>query len=225
MADQAKQSKLPIGVLISGSGTNLQAIIEAIERGDLNAEIRVVISNRAGVQGLERAHKHGLRALVINHRDFASREDFDREILTRLGELGVELVVLAGFMRLFSRVMIEAYPNRVMNIHPALSPMFPGIHGPREALDYGVRVSGCTVFFVTEGMDTGPVIIQAAIPVMDDDDEERLAARIRSEEHRIYPEAIRLYQQGRLEVVGRKVRIKDFSASNTGAIVNPRPQR
>jgi len=225
MADHPKESKLPIGVLLSGSGTNLQAITDAIERGELDAEIRVVISNRAGVQGLERARRHGLRALVINHRDFASREDFDREVLARLREYGVELVVLAGFMRMLSRVMLEAYPNRIMNIHPALSPMFPGVHGQRDAVDYGVRISGCTVFFVTEGMDTGPVIIQAAVPVLDDDDEERLAARILAEEHRIYPEAIRLYQQGRLEVVGRKVRIKDFRSANTGAIVNPRPQR
>jgi len=225
MPQQTKDSTLPVGVLISGSGTNLQAIVDAIEHGDLDAEIRVVISNRTGVQGLERAQNHGLRTIVVNHRDFASREDLDREILTRLRECGVELVVLAGFMRMLSRVMIEAYPNRIMNIHPALSPMFPGIHGHREALDYGVRISGCTVFFVSEGMDTGPVIIQAAVPVLDDDDEERLAARIRAEEHRIYPEAIRLYQQGRLEVVGRKVRIKDFRAAETSAIVNPRPQR
>jgi phosphoribosylglycinamide formyltransferase 1 len=212
-----------IGVLISGSGTNLQAIIDAAERGALCADIRVVISNRAAAYGLERARKHGIPAVVIDHRRFPSREDFDRALLKELSERGVELVACAGFMRLLSPVMLAAFPNRIMNIHPALLPSFVGTHGQRDAVQYGVRISGCTVFFVNEGVDVGPIIIQAAVPVMPGDDEERLAARVLEQEHRIYPEAIRLYQQGRLTVAGRIVVIKDFAATAAaGCLINPR---
>ncbi len=214
-----------IGLLVSGSGTNLQAILDAVERGDLKADVRVVISNRAKAYALERAHRHGIPSLALDHRAYASREDFDHALVSELRAHDVELVVCAGFMRLLSRVMLEAYPDRIMNIHPALLPSFPGIHGPRDALDYGVRISGCTVFFVTEGVDVGPIIIQAAVPVLPGDDEETLAERIHREEHRIYPEAIRLYQEGRLEVVNRHVTIRDTdSAPDGAALVNPRPR-
>ncbi len=211
-----------LGVLISGNGTNLQAIIDAIARGELSAEIRVAISNRADAAGLERARKAGIDALIIEHRNFPTREDFDRELLKALSSRAVDLVVCAGFMRLLSRVMLDAFPNRILNTHNALLPSFPGIHGPRDAIQYGVKIAGCTVFFVTEGVDVGPVIIQAAIPVLPGDDEETLAARIRAEEHRILPYAIQLYQQGRLEIAGRTVRIKDgWGGSVPPTLVNP----
>jgi len=212
-----------LGVLISGEGTNLQAIIDAIDRDEIAAEVCVVISNKASARGLERARRHSIPAEFIDHRGFASREDFDRALVTSLCAHEVELVICAGFMRLLSPVMIAAFRDRIMNIHPALCPAFPGIDAQRQALDYGVRFSGCTVFFVSEGVDDGPVIVQAVVPVDQDDDEATLAARIHAEEHRIYTHAIRLYQQGRLEVRGRKVHIRDAPPiGNLAAAINPR---
>lgn len=218
----AENPAVKLGVLISGTGTNLQAIVDAIRRGDLKAETRIVISNRADAQGLERARRHGIETAVIDHRKFASREDFDRAVLAALRERAVELVALAGFMRLLSSVMLDAFPGRVMNIHNSLLPSFPGIHGPKDAIEYGVKLAGCTVFFVTPGVDAGPVIIQAAVPVLPGDDEDRLAARILQQEHRIFPHAIALFQQGRLEIQGRRVIVKGDSAQPSSApIVNP----
>ncbi len=196
-----------LGVLISGEGTNLQAIIDAVGRGELKADIRVVISNIATARGLERARHHGIPTLVIEHRRFPRREEFDAALAATLQHHEVELVACAGFMRLLSPVMLSAFRNRIMNIHPALCPSFPGVDAQRQALNYGVRFTGCTVFFVTEGIDDGPVIAQAIVPVYQDDDEASLSARIHLEEHRIYPLAIRLYQEGRLELRGRKVHI------------------
>jgi phosphoribosylglycinamide formyltransferase-1 len=218
----AENPTVKLGVLISGTGTNLQAIIDAIVRGDLKAEIRLVISNRADAQGLERARRHGIETMVIDHRKFASREDFDRAILAAFAERSVELVALAGFMRLLSPVMLEAFPGRIMNIHNSLLPSFPGIHGPKDAIEYGVKIAGCTVFFVTAGVDVGPVIVQAAVPVMPGDDEQLLAARILVQEHRIFPHAIALFQQGRLEIQGRRVVIKgDSPKPGSSPLVNP----
>jgi phosphoribosylglycinamide formyltransferase 1 len=212
-----------LGVLISGEGTNLQAIIDAIDRGDLKADIRVVISNKPTAYGLERARRRGIAAIVIEHSAFPSREAFDNALVASLRHHDVELVICAGFMRLLSPVMIAAFRDRIMNIHPALCPAFPGLDAQQQALDYGARFSGCTVFFVTEGVDDGPVIVQAIVPVHQDDDEAALAARIHAEEHRIYPFAIRLYQEGRLELRGRKVYIRDTSPNPTIANnVNPR---
>jgi len=218
----AENPTVKLGVLISGTGSNLQAIIDAILRGELKAEIRLVISNRADAQGLERARRHGIETMVIEHRKFPSREDFDRAILAALRDRSVELVALAGFMRLLSDVMLDAFPGRIMNIHNSLLPSFPGIHGPKDAIEYGVKIAGCTVFFVTPGVDVGPVIVQAAVPVLSGDDEDRLAARILQQEHRIFPHAISLFQQGRLEIDGRRVIIKgDSSAPNSSPLVNP----
>jgi phosphoribosylglycinamide formyltransferase-1 len=218
----AEDPTVKLGVLISGAGTNLQAIIDAILRGDLKAEVRLVISNRADAQGLERARRHGIHTMVMDHRKFPSREDFDRAILAALRDRAVELVALAGFMRLLSPVMLDAFPGRIMNIHPSLLPSFPGIHGPRDAIEYGAKIAGCTVFFVAPGIDAGPVIVQAAVPVLPGDDEDRLAARILTQEHRIFPHAIALFQQGRLEIQGRQVVIKgDSSAPNSAPLVNP----
>ena len=225
MTTESTTARPPVklGVLISGEGTNLQAIIEAIDRGELKAEIRVVISNRAAAPGLERARRRAISAEFIDHRGFPSREDFDRALVDSLHGHEVELVICAGFMRLFSPVMVTAFRDRIMNIHPALCPAFPGVDAQRQALDYGVRFSGCTVFFVTEGVDDGPVIVQAVVPVHQDDDEARLAARIHAEEHRIYTHAIQLYQEGRLEVRGRKVQIRDASPIEAPvSMINPR---
>ncbi|MDO8433789.1 MAG: phosphoribosylglycinamide formyltransferase [Candidatus Binatus sp.] len=211
-----------LGVMISGSGTNLQAIIDAILRGDLKAEIRLVISNRADAQGLERARRHGIQTQVIEHRKFPTREDFDRAVLATLNQRSVELVICAGFMRLFSAVMLDAFPGRIMNIHPGLSPAFPGIHAQRDALELGVKIAGCTVFFVTAGVDVGPIILQAAVPVLPGDDESRLAARILQQEHRILPHAIRLFQQGRLEIEGRRVIVKgEPGGTHPPPLINP----
>lgn len=218
----AENPTIKLGVLISGTGTNLQAIIDAIRRGDLKAEIRLVVSNRPDAQGLERARRHGIETAVIEHRKFPSREDFDRAVLAALRDRSVELVALAGFMRLLSSVMLDAFPGRIMNIHNSLLPSFAGIHGPKDAIEYGVKIAGCTVFFVTPGVDVGPVIVQAAVPVLPDDDEQRLAARILQQEHRILPHAIALFQQGRLELQGRRVIIKGAPAApNSAPLVNP----
>jgi phosphoribosylglycinamide formyltransferase-1 len=223
VASPATRPSVKIGVLISGEGTNLQAIIDAVARGDLKADIRVVISNKAAARGLERARNHGILAVVIDHRHFASRDDFDRALVASLQMHEVELVVCAGFMRLLTPVMVAAFRDRIMNIHPALCPSFPGVNAQQQALDYGVRFSGCTVFFVTEGIDAGPVIVQAVVPIHQDDDAGTLSARIHAEEHRIYPLAIRLYQEGRLEVRGRKVHIRDApSIDAIAANANPR---
>jgi phosphoribosylglycinamide formyltransferase-1 len=194
-----------IGVLISGSGTNLQSIIDAVEAGTIDGRIACVISNRSDAFGLERARKHGIPALVINHREHPTREDYDATLVATLREHGVELVVLAGFMRIITPVFLDAFPHRVLNIHPALLPAFPGIHAQRQAVEYGVRFSGCTVHFVDSGTDTGPIILQSVVPVMPGDTEDSLSARIRVEEHRLYPEAVRLFCQDRLRLDGRHV--------------------
>jgi len=219
----AARQPVKLGVLISGEGTNLQAIIDTIARDELKAEIRVVISNKAAARGLERARRHAIPSEFIDHRSFPSREEFDRALVDALRAHAVELVICAGFMRLFSPVMIAAFRDRIMNIHPALCPAFPGVDAQRQALDYGVRFSGCTVFFVTEGVDDGPVIVQAVVPVHQEDDEATLSARIHLEEHRIYAHAIRLYQEGRLEVRGRKVHIRDAPPIDAVvSTINPR---
>ena len=197
--------QVPLGVLISGSGTNLQSIIDAIEAKRLDAKIALVLSNKVDALGLERARKHGLANEFLDHKSYPSREAYDQAVVELLRAHGVELVVLAGFMRLLSPVFVKAYSNRIMNIHPALLPSFPGLHVQRKAVDHGVRFAGCTVHFVNEECDEGPIIIQAVVPVFADDTEASLAARILKEEHRIYPRAIQLYAEGRLRVEGRRV--------------------
>ena len=214
--------QLPIGVLISGSGTNLQSIIDAIEAKKLNARIEIVLSNKADAYGLVRAQKHGIATEVLDHKAFASREDYDQAVVDILHGRGVELVILAGFMRLLSPVFVKAYSNRIMNIHPALLPAFPGLHVQKKALDHGVRFSGCTVHFVNEECDEGPIIIQAAVPVLPDDTEEALAGRILEQEHKIYPRAIQLYAERRLHVVGRRVLVDGPNQDGAQTLVQPR---
>jgi phosphoribosylglycinamide formyltransferase-1 len=211
---------LKLGVLISGSGSNLQSIIDQIERGVLNARIAMVVSNNPEAYGLVRAQKHGIPLVVLNHQDFENREDFDRELLRVLQTAGVELVVLAGFMRILTAFFLRAFPDRIINIHPALLPAFPGTHVQQKALDYGVRFSGCTVHFVDEDVDTGPIIIQAVVPVLEGDTAETLAARILKQEHKIYPQAIRYFAEGRIVKNGRRVEIKDIG-NHDATLCNP----
>jgi phosphoribosylglycinamide formyltransferase-1 len=213
--------KLPIGVLISGSGTNLQAIIDAIEAGKLDAKIEVVVSNKANAFGVERARRHGIPTEVLDHRSFSSREAYDEAVVAILRQRRVALVVLAGFMRLLSPGFIRAFANRIMNIHPALLPAFPGLNVQQRAVEHGVRFSGCTVHFVNEECDEGPIIIQAVVPVLPDDTGETLAARILEQEHRIYPRAIQLYAAGRLQIVGRRVVVQGISNTAAHELIQP----
>jgi phosphoribosylglycinamide formyltransferase-1 len=210
-----------IGVLISGNGSNLQAIIDAIEAKRLDARIQLVFSNRADAYGLVRAKHHGIPTEVLDHKNYPSREAFDEAIIQLLRARGVELVVLAGFMRLLSPVFVTAYSNRIMNIHPALLPAFPGLHAQKKALEYGVRFSGCTVHFVNEECDEGPIIIQAVVPVFGDDTEESLSVRILQQEHRIYPRAIQLYSEGRLRVEGRRVVVTGLPTEELDVLYQP----
>jgi len=200
---------LRIGVLASGRGSNLQAIIDAIEAGRLKCELAIVVSDRADAQALERARKHGGKAVFVNPREHPDRVSFDRAVLAHLAEHRVELVCLAGFMRILTPSFIAAYRNRITNIHPSLLPAFPGLHAQRRALEHGVKVSGATVHFVDEGVDTGPIILQAAVPVLAADTEETLSARILEQEHQIYPRAIQLVAEGRLKLRGRRVIIRE----------------
>ena len=212
---------VPIAVLISGSGTNLQAIIDAVEAQRLDAKIQLVLSNRTEAYGLVRAKNHGIPVEVLDHKRFPSREAFDQAVVDILRAHDVELAVLAGFMRLLSPVFVSAYSNHIMNIHPALLPAFPGLDVQKKAVEHGVRFSGCTVHFVKEACDEGPIIIQAVVPVFPDDTEESLAARILAQEHRIYPRAIQLYSEGRLRVEGRKVLVDGLSEKEHQTLILP----
>jgi phosphoribosylglycinamide formyltransferase-1 len=207
-------------VLASGRGSNFQSIIDAINNKNLKAQILLLITDNPSAYAIERAKKHDIEHLVIRPKEYSSRDDFYRKITEELQKRDVGLVVLAGFMRIVGKPLIDTYPNRIMNIHPALLPSFPGLHGQKQAVDYGVKISGCTVHFVDEGMDTGPIITQAAVPVYHNDTEDTLSERILKLEHKIYPEAIRLFSEGRLEVQGRVVNIKD-SVPSESSVVNP----
>lgn len=212
--------KLRLGVLASGSGSNLQSIIDRCADGSIDAEIVLVLSNVPGAGALNRAEKAGIATALIDHRTFTERADFDRAVVATLQSAGVELVVLAGFMRIITAPFIAAFPERIINIHPALLPAFPGLHVQKKAIEGGARFSGCTVHFVDGGVDTGPIIIQAVVPILDDDDEASLSARILVQEHRIYPNAIQLIAEGRLRIEGRRVRVVD-AAVVEGVMVNP----
>lgn len=209
-------SKLRLGVLASGRGSNLQAVIDAIESGVLQARVAVIISNKKDAQALERARTHGVTDVFLDPTLYAGmidkREAYDRAVLDILRQHEVDLVLLAGYMKIVTPVLIDAYRHRMMNIHPSLLPSFPGLEAQRQALDWGAKVAGCTVHFVTEGVDEGPIILQATVPVLERDSPETLAARILVEEHAIYPRAVQLYADGRLLVEGRRVRIADSPA-------------
>lgn len=198
--------KTRVGVFVSGSGSNLQALIDAKIP---SVEIVVVVSNNPDAYAIERAKKNKIPVEVIDHRNYSSREDFEREIQKRLDQYKVDLIALAGFMRILTPLFIRNYKNRIMNLHPALLPSFPGTNAVKQALLYGVKFTGCTVHFVDEGVDTGPIILQAVVPIYDTDTEESLLERIHKEEHRIYPEAVRLFGEGKLRIEGRRVLVSE----------------
>jgi len=200
-----------IGVLASGRGSNLQSIIDNVKDGKINCKVAAVISDNENAFALERARRHNIPAVFIDPKKFVSKQEYEAEIVRVLKEHNVNLVCLAGYMRLVGKKMLDAFPMRVMNIHPALLPAFPGLDAQKQAWEYGVRFSGCTVHFVDEGMDTGPIILQAVVPVFASDTPDTLAARILEQEHRIYPEAVQLFAEGRLKVEGRRVVIKECS--------------
>jgi phosphoribosylglycinamide formyltransferase-1 len=195
-----------LGILISGRGSNMMSIVAACEAGEVPAEVALVVSNRAGAPGLEWAREHGLPTAVYSHKDYEDRKDHDRAIVGALREAGVAWVCLAGYMRLLSEPFIEVYENRILNIHPSLLPSFPGLHGQRDALVWGAKVSGCTVHLVDIELDHGPIVVQRAVPVMDEDDEEALSTRILEQEHKAYPEALRRLLSERWRIDGRVVR-------------------
>ncbi len=200
---------LNIGVLLSGSGTNLQSIIDRIEQGILEARIAMVVSNIPSAYGLERAKAHGIQTAIIDQKDFSSREAHDQAVIETLKDAGVELVVLAGYMRLLSQEFVKAYPQKILNIHPALLPSFPGINAQKQAVEYGVKLSGATVHFVDQYLDHGPIIIQACLAVNPDDDSQQLAQRILKLEHRIYAQAIQWIAEGRMSIKGRQVILEE----------------
>ncbi len=215
-------TKVKLGVLVSGRGSNLQAIIDNIEKRQLGAELAVVISDQGNAYALERARKHKVPAVHLDAKGYRDkREDYDALLVRELRRRNVDLVCLAGFMRIITPVLIRAFPNRILNIHPSLLPAFPGLHVQKKALDHGVKFSGCTVHFVDEGMDTGPIIIQAVVPILDNDTEDSLSERILRQEHAIYSRAIQLYSEGRLIIEGRRVLVTSGIQSSDAYLVNP----
>lgn len=199
---------LNIAVLISGRGSNLQSIIDNVENGYIpNACVSVVISDKKDAYGLERAMDHGINAVFIDPAAYQSKEYFENALLDVLARFSTDVLLLAGFMRILGSSVIKAYSNRIMNIHPALLPSFKGLHAQKQALDYGVKIAGCTVHFVDEGMDSGPIILQKSVPVLDSDTEKSLSERILAQEHIIFPEAVKLFAEGRLDIKGRRVHI------------------
>jgi phosphoribosylglycinamide formyltransferase-1 len=194
-----------IGVLISGRGSHLRNLIECCKRKEINAEIVLVISNKADAPGLQYAADAGIESLVLPHRSFPDRETYDKQLVQFLKDRQVDLVCLAGFLRLLSAEFTHSFPGRIMNVHPSLLPAFPGLHAQKQALEYGVKVTGCTVHFIDEGLDSGPIILQNIIEVQDDDSEDSLADRLLPLEHKTYAEAVKLFFENRLEILGRKV--------------------
>jgi phosphoribosylglycinamide formyltransferase-1 len=200
-----------LGILVSGRGSNMVALLEGARAGQIPAEIGVVVSNKPSAPALEKARSFGVPTAVVPQKEFRGRdrEEHDRAVQAKLEEAGVDVICLAGYMRILSPWLVERYRHRILNIHPSLLPAFPGLHGQRQALEYGVRLSGCTVHLVDAELDHGPIIVQAVVPVLPDDNEESLSARILEQEHRIYPLAVRWLCEDRLEVDGRRVRLRD----------------
>ena len=210
---------LTIGVLASGRGSNFQSIIDNINSGYIKAGIAILMTDNPKAYAIERAKNNNIDVLVISPKDFSDKDSYYSHIAEMLKSKGVELVALAGFMRVVGKPLIRAFQNKIMNIHPALLPSFPGLHGQKQAVDYGAKISGCTVHFVDERIDTGPIIIQAAVPVYDDDTEGSLSERILRQEHRIFPLAIKLFSEGKITIEGKKVIIK--SKKQDAVIINP----
>lgn len=198
-------NKAVLGVLCSGRGSNLQSIMEAAAAGKINAQVGIVLADKPEAKALQRAKDAGIKAVCVDRKQYASRQEFEEALAAELEQAGVTLVILAGFMRILSPYFVRKFAGRILNIHPSLLPSFGGAHAHRDVLAYGVKVSGCTVHFVDEGMDSGPIILQAAVPVLDDDTEDTLAARVLEQEHLIYPKAIALVADGKVKIEGRKV--------------------
>lgn len=219
-----RTSPLRVAVLASGRGSNLQAIIDAIESKKVQASIVAVISNKKEAVALERARTHGVKDIFVDPKPFAgqpdNREQYDRALLGLLQQYEVDLVLLAGYMKIVTAVLVKAYANRMMNIHPSLLPSFPGLDVQKKAIEWGCKLAGCTVHFVTEGVDEGPIILQAAVPILDQDTPDTLAARILEQEHKIYPRAVQLFAEGRLRVEGRRVFIEEGKAVGE-AVISP----
>jgi phosphoribosylglycinamide formyltransferase-1 len=211
---------IKIVILISGRGSNMESLLEAVDSGALPVHLAAVIANLPDAKGLEAAAAQGIKTLSVDHRRFESREAFDAALAAKIDEFSPDLVVLAGFMRILSDRFVQHYAGRLINIHPSLLPLFPGLHTHRRALEEGVRIHGCTVHFVTPALDHGPIIAQAAVPVLDGDDEVRLAARVLAQEHRIYPLAVRWFAEGRLRIVDGRV-VLDAPQDASGALTAP----
>ncbi|MBN9422029.1 MAG: phosphoribosylglycinamide formyltransferase [Candidatus Accumulibacter sp. 66-26] len=214
-------SQKSIVILISGRGSNMESLLAAVAAGTLPVRVAAVLSNRPDAAGLQSAAAQGVPTRVVDHKQFADRVAFDAAMSEAIDAFAPDLVVLAGFMRILSEGFVRRYEGRLMNIHPSLLPAFPGLHTHRKALDEGVRVHGCTVHFVTPALDHGPVVVQAAVPVLDDDDEAALAARVLAQEHRVYPQAVRWFAEGRLRLVGQRV-LLDAPQDAAGALIAPR---
>ncbi|MDD3655752.1 MAG: phosphoribosylglycinamide formyltransferase [Atribacterota bacterium] len=200
---------ISIAVLVSGRGSNLQAIINAIKKGRINGEIKLVLCDNPRAYALQRAKKNNIKIQVVHYKMFSSKEEYEQEIIKHLDSNKIDLIVLAGYMRLLSPSFVKKYHYRIINIHPALLPAFPGLHAQRQALEYGVKVSGCTVHFVDEGVDSGPIILQKAVEVKQFDDEESLSRRILKYEHQLLPRAIQLFAQGKIEIIKDRIYLKD----------------
>ena len=196
-----------MGVLCSGRGTNLQSILAAVDSGQIPAPVGVVLTDKPDAKALERAEKAGIPHFCVNRKQYADKQAFEEALVEKLRAHGVTLVILAGFMRILSPYFVQEFPGRILNIHPSLLPSFGGAHAHRDVLAYGIKVSGCTIHIVDEGMDSGPIILQTAVPVLDSDDEDTLAARVLEQEHKLYPRAIELFLNGKLKIEGRKVHI------------------
>ena len=196
-----------IAVLASGRGSNFQAILDALARGEINGKCVALITDNKDAYAIERAKCAGVPTIVVNFRDYPTKADFETDLLAAMNSVNADLFVCAGYMRIIGTEIIRAFAGKMINIHPALLPAFPGLHGQRQALEYGVKIAGCTVHFVDEGLDSGPIILQKAVPVLDDDDEEALDERILEQEHIAFPEAVALFCADRLVVSGRHVKI------------------
>lgn len=197
---------MKVAVLASGRGTNLQALINSIEAGEINGQIAAVVSDREDAYALKRAEKHGIKTYYFSPAEFSDRESYDSALAVFLKKLSIDLICLAGFMRILTSELIAEFPNRIINIHPSLLPAFPGLNAQKQALDYGVKYSGCTVHFVDEGVDTGPIIGQRVVPVYEEDTVDNLSDRILEKEHELYPRAVKLISEGKVEILDRKVK-------------------